>query len=127
TACRHPPHAPGAQMFVTGRQTTLGAGPMNNPIAPSQDLATPKQRREVAGEQPPGEAIDEAAPGCGRAVQDRQILPAEDDNSGPRTEIPRALPGAVFYTLDRPADRATAFGMDQVAAQRRGLRPPRRH
>src|SRR5207244_7421828 len=67
-----------------------------------------------------------AAPGCGWAVQDRQILPAEDDNPGPRTEIPRALPGAVFDTLDRPADRAAAFGVDQITAQRRRLRPPRR-
>ena len=119
-------HARGGQLFVPGRQPTLGAGPLEQPIAPRQDLAIAQQRWKVAGVQPRSEAIDEAAPGCGWAVQDRQILPAEDDDPGPRTQIPRALPGAVFDTLDRPADGAAAFGVDQVTAECRRLRPPRR-
>src|SRR4030095_4206570 len=97
------------QLLVPGRKRLVEGGwrepTLEEMVSALHHAPVAPVRGEMCGKELSGEAVREAAPGLGPAVDDGQVLPAEWDHARPGTPFAGDDPGTVVprghYSLDR--------------------------
>jgi len=111
-----------------GKRGGISRALLEEPIPPGEELAELNQRRDVHRKEASREAIDEAAPGDGRAVHDVEVLPAERDRACPLDRFAARLPVPIVESFNRPPKRPARLGgrvgTDEIPRERGRLGAP---